>query len=141
MAAFLQRVLDEDAAKRPRVPAGRTKRRFEDIEEPAAAPPVLGPIGVLERVIPSALPKKSASSNQTAVKDEVVTPAEEVDPEEAASPMSEDEPEPAAPQEEVKPAKAKLKKKLKKTAAADSPAASGGLDLSSALLKKKKKKK
>jgi len=141
MAAFLQRVLDEDAAKRPRVPAGRTKRRFEDIEEPAAAPPVLGPIGVLERVIPSALPKKSASSNQTAVKDEVVAPAEEVDPEEAASPMSEDEPEPAAPQEEVKPAKAKLKKKLKKTAAADSPAASGGLDLSSALLKKKKKKK
>jgi len=140
MAAFLQRVLDEDAAKRPRVPAGRTKRRFEeDIEEPAA-PPVLGPIGVLERVIPSALPKNIASSNQTAVKDEVVTPAEEVDPEQASSPMSEDEPEPAAPKE-VKPEKAKLKKKLKKTAAADSPAASGGLDLSSALLKKKKKKK
>ena len=54
--------------------------------------------------------------------------------------MSEDEPEPAAPQE-VKPAKAKLKKKVKKTAATDSPVASGGLDLSSALLKKKKKKK
>jgi hypothetical protein len=43
---------------------------------------------------------------------------EPIDLEQASSPMSEDEPEPAAPQE-VKPAKAKLKEKLKKTAAAD----------------------
>jgi len=138
MAAFLQRVLNDDAEKRSKVPAGRTKRKFEeDTEEAPVEPPVLGPIGVLERVIPSALPKNVPSSNQTAVKDEVVTPSEEVDAAgEDSSPVTQEEPEPAA---EVKPEKGKLKKKLKKTSAADNAAAGGALDLSSALKKKKKR--
>jgi len=136
MAAFLQRVLNEDAVSRSKVPPGRKKRSFTEVDDSGelnrltaankAAPAVSLPI----KAMPTPTILKSV------IKEELMS--EPMDQDSDIADFSAPAEEAAPEEDQIKPEKGKLKKKLKKPSNGGSPA--GGLDLSSALSKTKKKR-
>lgn len=123
MSAFLQRILEEDAQQRTKVPTGRNKREFKEVEEEAPAPMLVdAPAAPTEQPNQPVVAKKP--------KEEAV----------AANPEAEPAPSEADELQPVAAASTKPKKKLQAPEEL-SGATSPGLDLSTALKKKPKKKK